>query len=113
MVGASLTLVTSRLKAGKEALRLPSETVITILLVIPTSALVGVPVNAPVAVLKLAHDGLLLMLYTSVSASTSPAVGVKLYGLSCATLADGVPLMVGTALATAVQADNATWSELP
>ncbi len=78
MVGASLVLVTLKLNAGSAALKLPSETLITIALVTPISSLVGVPLNAPVAVLKLAQLGLLAMLNVSVvSASTSVAVGVK------------------------------------
>ena len=52
-VGASLVLFTVRLKAARLSLPpLPSLTEITILLVVPTLALRGVPVNAPVEVLK-------------------------------------------------------------
>ena len=61
MVGASLTFTTVRLNAGKLALNVPSLTLITMPLVTPTLLLVGVPVNAPVAVLKLAQLGLLLI----------------------------------------------------
>ena len=43
-------------------------TVMTILLVVPMSLLVGVPVSAPVAVLELAQDGLLTRLKLQVSA---------------------------------------------
>ena len=80
MVGVSLTFTTVRSKAGSDALaRLMSVTVITIPAVVSTSALVGVPVSAPVFVLKDAQDGWLVMLNVNVSpTSTSLPVGVKL-----------------------------------
>ena len=63
MVGTSLVLVTVRLKlANEDDALLTSVTVITIAVVVPTSALTGVPVNAPVLVLKLAQLGLLVIL---------------------------------------------------
>ncbi len=79
MVGASLILVTVSVKAGRDALKVPSDTLITIPAVAPTSALAGVPLKAPVAVLKVAHVGLFAMLKLSVvPESTSAAVGTKL-----------------------------------
>ena len=97
IVGASFTFVTVMLNPGRYALVvLLSVTVMIMLIVIPTSALDGVPVNAPVAVSKLAQDGWFTILNVSVSpTSTSPAVGVKLYGSSSFTDVAGVPLMVG------------------
>ena len=100
MVGGSLTLVTVRSNGGSDA-ETPAEsvTVITIPVVVPTSALRGVPLNTPVAALKPAHDGLLAMLKVSVSpGSTSEAVGAKLYAVSSATLVDGTPAIVGGSL---------------
>ena len=78
--GALFTLVTFRLKAGREALApLLSVTLILIPVVVPTSPLPGVPFNLPVEVLKLAQPGLLVMLKLRVSpTSGSLAVGVKL-----------------------------------
>jgi hypothetical protein len=66
--------------------------------VVPTFELEGVPLNAPVVVLKLAHDGLLEMEKLSVSPLASLAVGLKLY--ACPTDADvaGVPLIFGALL---------------
>lgn len=55
-VDAALTAIE---KAAKEALAVPSDT----LMVMPewVPAAVGLPVRLPVAVLNVAHDGLLLM----------------------------------------------------
>ena len=80
MVGASFTFTTVRSNEGNEALAsLVSVTVITISVVVPTSAFPGVPVKAPVAVSKLAQAGMLVMLNVSVSpTSISSAVGIKL-----------------------------------
>ena len=79
MVGASFTLTTVKLNAGRFTEAVPSLTLITIPLVTPTFVLVGVPVKAPVAVLKLAQVGLLVMLYVRVEpTSTSLPVGIKL-----------------------------------
>ena len=62
MVGASFTSVTAMLKAGSAAVSVPSVTEITIPdVVLPTSALPGVPVKAPVAASKVAHAGFVLL----------------------------------------------------
>ena len=100
MVGASLMLITVRLKPPNEfdAL-LVSVTVITMpVVVVPTSTFVGEPVNAPVVVLKLAQVGLLTILKVNASFSSSKAAGIKLYTTSCTILVAGVPLIVGAAL---------------
>ena len=76
----------------------------------------GVPVNAPVVVSKLAHEGVPVIEYVRVvSASTSAPVGVNEYATSSSTEVDGVPVMVGASLtfATAEVADDATLSEVP
>ena len=78
MVGASLTLDTVILNEDKLAVAVPSLTVITISLSVPTLLLFGVPVNAPVAVSKLAHVGVPVIEYTRVvPASSSDPVGVN------------------------------------
>ena len=80
MVGASLTLFTLILNEDKLAVAVPSLTVITISLSVPTLLLSGVPVNAPVLVSKLAHEGFSVIEYTRVvPASTSAPVGVNEY----------------------------------
>ena len=65
-------------KAESEVVVIPSLTLIVILLVVPTSVLPGVPLIAPLVVLKLAQVGKLLTLKVRVSPSASLAVGVKL-----------------------------------
>ena len=98
ITGASLRLNTSILKAVSAALNSPSLTLITIPVVMLTSLLPGVPMSAPVVVLKLAQLGLLLMLNVSGSLSGSLAVGAKLYEASCTTLVAGVPDIIGASL---------------
>ena len=76
LVGA--TLVTVIEKAGKDTLSIPSLTVIVMPLVVPTSVLPGVPLMAPFALSKLAHEGRLVAVKLRVSPSASLAVGIKL-----------------------------------
>ena len=64
-------------KAAREAVCVPSLTEIVILESVPASALEGVPVSAPVVLLKLAHDGLLLIEKVSEPPLGSVVVGVK------------------------------------
>jgi len=64
--------------AGSEVVSVPSLTLMVIALVVPTSVLAGVPLMAPLAVLKLAQVGRLLTLKVRVSPSASLAVGTKL-----------------------------------
>src|SRR6185369_10465102 len=59
--------VTLMANAGRAALALPSLTLMTIPVVVPTFAAAGVPVRAPVAVLNCAHDGLFTIVNVSVS----------------------------------------------
>ena len=71
--------VTVKSKAARFVVAVSSVTEITMSEVMPTSELMGVPVSAPVEVLKLAQLGLLVMLNVRLSpVSTSEAVGVKL-----------------------------------
>ena len=64
ITGATLAAVlaeTAMLKAGSAAEWVPSETLMTIFWELPIMAVVGVPASRPVAVLKLAHVGLLVI----------------------------------------------------
>ena len=63
------------LNAGSEADSWPSLTLITMLANVP--ALVGVPLKAPVEVLKVAQDGRFWTLKVSAIPCGSDAVGVK------------------------------------
>ena len=56
-IGAITAAFTAIAKADNDAAVLPSLTLITIPEVVPTSAAVGIPLNCPVAVLKLAQGG--------------------------------------------------------
>ena len=62
-------------KPGSDAVDVPSETLITMLLYVP--AAVGVPLSAPVVVLKLAQLGLFWMLKLSVAPAAALVVGVN------------------------------------
>jgi len=72
---------------------LPSLTLIWMLLNVPVED--GVPESLPVDVLKLAHDGLFVMLKVSASPFASLAVGVKLYATPTLPVVDGEPLIFG------------------
>jgi hypothetical protein len=69
---AGLTVI---VKAGREAVCVPSLTLMTIGPDVPTSAAAGVPLNCPLVVLKLAHEGLPVMAKVSVLAFASEALG--------------------------------------
>jgi hypothetical protein len=73
----------------------PSLTLITILLYEPTCELLGVPVSAPVAMLKVAQAGLLLTEKEIGLPSGSLAVGWKEYALPAVTLVGGDPEITG------------------
>ena len=75
IVGAWLVDVTAIEKVGSDADDVPSLTVILIFEYVPTCAVVGIPVRLPVELLKLAHDGLLVIEKLSVLPSASVAVG--------------------------------------
>ena len=76
MVGGVFA-VTVMSNAAKLTVALPSLTLITMPLVTPFWAAVGVPLSLPVAASKVAHAGLLVMLNVSLSLSASAAVGVN------------------------------------
>jgi hypothetical protein len=73
--GGGVAVVTVMLKAGKEADWVPSLTLITIGLEVPTSAAAGVPVSLPVVVSNAAHDGLPVIAKVSVLVLASEALG--------------------------------------
>src|SRR5580658_10435512 len=65
------------LNAGSAADWLPSLTLIAIFAKVPEVDAEGVPVSAPVAMLKVAHEGMFSMLKVSVEPDGPLAVGVK------------------------------------
>lgn len=79
VVGAVLgTLVTVIENAGSDTLSTPSLTVMTIPLVVPIFALLGVPLRVPVLLSKFVQTGRLVILKIILSPSASFALGVKL-----------------------------------
>src|SRR5688572_17403494 len=102
MVGATLAgggavalLVTSMRKAGSCEIALPSEASIRMEPLIPTLASDGVPVSAPVVVLKVAQAGTFVARKVSGSPSGSAAVGVNEYDEPAESVTAGVPAMMG------------------
>jgi hypothetical protein len=78
IVGARFACDTTIENAASDALALPSLTLIVMFAAVPTFAEAGVPVNCPVVVLNVSHDGLFVMLNVKVvPASASLAVGVN------------------------------------
>ena len=69
--------------AGREAVRLPSLTLMVMFEYVPVCALLGVPDSLPVVVLNVAQAGLFVMLNASVLPSGSFAVGVNAYATAC------------------------------
>jgi len=97
------------LKAGKDAVSVPSVTWMTICEVTPTLAVPGVPVSAPEPVSNVAQVGLFTMEYTSFAPAESSAAGLKLYGAPTLTLDAGVPVTssVGAAMGAVTEMANA------
>jgi hypothetical protein len=56
--GLEVAAVTVMAKAGSAAFEVPSLALMTIFESVPRSALAGMPLSAPVAILKDAHEGL-------------------------------------------------------
>jgi len=77
--------------AARETVPVLLVALITMLTVVPTFVLLGVPVNEPVVASKVAQAGLLLML----KLVAFVAVGVKLYTLPAVTLVAGVLETIG------------------
>ena len=98
IVGARFgTAVTSMLNAGSAADAWPSDTLITMLLVVPTWVEPGVPLRRPLAVSKLAHAGLFDTLKLKLSPSASLADGVNAYDCPAVTCVAGDPEITGVA----------------
>ena len=76
-VGATTAAFTVIANADNEADALPSLTLITMPEVVPTSAAAGVPLSCPVEMLKLAHEGMLVMENVRPLPAGSLAVGVN------------------------------------
>lgn len=91
-------LLTAMLNARSEVRLVPSLALITMFEYVPTCDEFGVPVNAPVLVLKLAQLGRLLMDHVSERPSGSDPLGRNEYALPETTDVDGVPLTVGARL---------------
>ncbi len=100
MVGARLATLTTMLKAGSDALSLPSLAVMTIPMYSPAAVVPGVPDNRPVVASNVAQVGLLPMLNVSLSLSASEAVGVKAYDCPATTDVAGEPEIVGARFGT-------------
>src|SRR5688500_11539016 len=86
------------LNDGSEVRFVPSLALITMLEYVPTLVAVGVPVSAPVEVLKVAQAGRLLIDHVSARPSGSEPVGRNAYALPATTDVDGVPLSTGARL---------------
>jgi hypothetical protein len=106
-LAAALTVMAN---ASSDADAVPSLTLITIPLYVPTSLADGVPLSCPVAMLKVAQAGLLVIEKDSVWPAGPLAVGVNEYALPAVTLAGGVPEMVGGGAETLTVTD---WLAVP
>src|SRR5262245_32235869 len=96
MVGGRFaTLVTTIANGESCAVACPSLTPITMLLNVPTLALVGVPDRRPVLPLNVAQLGRFVTVYVSVLPSISVAVGVNAYSTPTDAPVGGVPVMTG------------------
>jgi len=100
MTGGTLPLTTAILKLGSDVVALPSLTLMTIPEYVPV--LVGVPVSLPLYLLKIAHDGLLIIENVNGSLLASEAVGANVYNWFAVKIVNGSPLMTGAVLAAAV-----------
>jgi hypothetical protein len=87
--------LTRIVKGPMERVSLPSVIVIVTSPLSPTFVSAGVPVSSPVSSLKVAHTGLLVMVYSRKSPSASFASGWKEYICPAVTVAGGVPLTSG------------------
>ena len=91
-LAAAFTVIAN---ASSDADAVPSLTLITIPLYVPTSLADGVPLIWPVAMLNVAQAGLLVIENDSVWPAGPLAVGVNEYVVPAVTLVGGVPEMVG------------------
>jgi hypothetical protein len=79
----------------RDAVAVPSLTLIWMFEYVPTSPAAGVPWRRPVLVEKVAHEGSLVIENVSGSSSSSFAVGVNEYRMPSRTEVGGVPEIVG------------------
>ena len=93
--GLAAAAVTAIENAARSASALPSETLMMICEVVPTSFAVGIPVRSPDPVSNVAHAGLFWIAKVSASPSLSEALGWKEYGVPTITVVTGVPEIVG------------------
>jgi hypothetical protein len=96
-----LVATTCTVNAASVLVALPSETLIVIVALEPTSPCPGVPETLPVDVLNVAHAGRPVTLNDSVSPSASEAVGVNEYCVPATTDVAGAPDMEGPRLVPA------------
>ena len=85
------------LNPGSAADAWPSDTLITMLLVVPTWVEPGVPLRRPLAASKLAHAGLFDTLKLKLSPSASLVEGVNAYDCPAVTCVAGDPEITGVA----------------
>jgi hypothetical protein len=85
--------LTTMLKAVRGTVVTPSETLMMMLLKVPSTD--GVPVSEPVVALNDAQFGLFWMLKDSVAPVPPAAVGVNAYTVPTVAVVEGVPTMVG------------------
>jgi hypothetical protein len=105
--GATTAAFTVIANADNEADVLPSLTLIRMPEVVPASAAVGVPLNCPVAVLKLAQEGWLVTEKVRGLPDGSVVVGVNEYAVPTVTLVFGEPEIVGPETPAAAVIANA------
>src|SRR6267378_6088048 len=84
---------TTILKGASAADVLPSLTLITMLANVPTLELVGVPLSEPIAMLKVAHEGMFWILKLSAPPDGSVTAGMKEKACPAVNCAAGVPAM--------------------
>ena len=89
------TAATVIVKAGSAAVAVPSLTLITMFVYVPTFAAVGVPWSWPVPAVNVAHAGRFAIENVNGLLFGSLAVGVNEYWLFCSTLVGGDPEITG------------------
>jgi hypothetical protein len=106
IVGPEAPDTTAIAKVGSEAVATPSLTLITIPASVPTSAAAGVPLSCPLAMLKFAHEGRLLIENVRPLPAGSLAVGANEYAIPTVALVPGMPEIEGRATTVIVKAGS-------
>jgi hypothetical protein len=101
MVGFVYGADTSMENAASAAFAVPVLTLMVMSAYAPSCALVGVPLSSPVAMLKLAQEGLCAIEKLSVLPAGPLAVGVNAYACPAITDVAGLPVIVGAVGAAA------------